>query len=79
MHKYTQSLAHTQTQTNCSECVCVDVVQLQARINGLVMPLQKVAYVSTHTHTHTYITFIPGSARSGPSIRVRVGFCLVSE
>ncbi len=78
IHMCADSVAHAQTHSHGSGWVCVDAVQFQARINGLVMLLQKVAYVSS-LHTHTHITVIPGSARSGPSIRVRVQFCSVSE
>lgn len=72
-------LQYAHRQTDCSECVSADAVELKARINGLVMLLQKVAYLSTHTHAHMHISIIRGSARSGPSVRVRVESCSGSQ
>lgn len=43
--------------TNCSGYI--NTVQLQAKINGLVVLLQKVAYASIYTYTSTHITLSP--------------------
>ncbi len=84
---YTQSCTDTQTQTDTLLWMCLrwccpitgrDQWPCHAAAKGRLCEYAH-RHRHTHTQTHTYITVIPSSTRSGPSIRVRVGFCSVSE